>query len=155
MTTNPQTRFHRPDHNDMIPPAVTRSMLALALGALVLVGVARLTGQPVVGVPAPAPVVAERTIQLLADRTQPGMTVVDADTGAVLFQAENGGFLTAVHVALRHNRGRHGLSADLPVRLVAYDNGRLTLHDDLTGWSVETGDFGLDNRARFQGLLAD
>lgn len=155
MTTNPQTRFHHPDRNDMIPPAITRAMVALALGALVLVAVARFTGQPVVGVPAAAPAVQERTIQLLADRTQPGMTVVDAQTGAVLFQADNGGFLTAVHVALRHNRGRHGLSPDLPVRLVAYEGGRLTLHDDLTGWSVGTGDFGDMNRAAFERLLTD
>jgi putative photosynthetic complex assembly protein len=153
--SDPQTRFHHPDHNDMIPPAVTRAMVALALGALALVTVARVTGQPVVGLPPAAPAVQERTIQLLADRTQPGMTVVDADTGAVLFQAENGGFLTAVHVALRHNRGRHGLSPDLPVRLVEYENGRLTLHDDLTGWSVGTGDFGDMNRAAFERLLTD
>ena len=153
--SNPETRFHHPDRNDMIPPVIARAMLALALGALVLVTVARLTGQPVVGVPPASAVVQARTIQLLADRTQPGMTVVDAQTGAVLFQADNGGFLTAVHVALRHNRGRHGLSPDLPVRLVAHENGRLTVYDDLTGWSVETGSFGDMNRAAFERLLID
>jgi putative photosynthetic complex assembly protein len=150
----PQTRFRRPDHNDLIPPVLTRAMVALALASLAIVAFARLTDRPLVGVPEPAAVVQERRVQLLADRTVPGMRVLDADTGAVLFQADNGGFLTAVHTGLRHNRGRHGLSPDLPIRLVAYANGRLTAHDDLTGWSVELGAFGDANRAAFERLLS-
>jgi len=39
------------------------------------------------------------------------------------------------------------------VRLVAYDNGRLTLHDDRTGWSVELHAFGDANKAAFERLL--
>lgn len=150
----PQTRFRRPDHNDLIPPVLTRAMVALALAALALVAYARLTDRPLVGVPQAAEVVQERSIRLIADRG-PGMTVTDAATGAVLLQAENGGFITAVHTALRHNRGRHDLAADLPVRLVAYANGRLTLHDDLTGWSVEMGSFDNGSRAAFQRLMTD
>ncbi len=151
----PQTRFRRTDHNDIIPPAVTRAMIALALASLALVAVARLTDRPVVGVPQAAEAVQERTIRLIADRAVPGMTVIDEATGRVLYQTDNGGFLTAVHTGLRFNRSRHGLSPDAPIRLVAYANGRLTAHDDLTGWSVELGDFGDLNRAAFARLLQD
>lgn len=150
----PHTRFRRPDANDMIPPAVTRAMLALALVSLAMVAWARLSDRPLVGMPQAAEVVQEREIRLLADRG-PGMTVLDATTGAVLFQQENGGFITAVHTALRHNRARHDLATDLPLRLALYENGRLTAHDDLTGWSVELGSFGTDGRAAFARLLDD
>lgn len=150
----PHTRFRRPDANDMIPPAVTRAMLALAIVSLALVAWARLTDRPLVGQPQASAVVQERGIRLIADRG-PGMTVIDASTGTVLFQNENGGFITAVHTALRHNRARHELATDLPLRLALYENTRLTLHDDLTGWSVELGDFGSDGRAAFARLLSD
>jgi putative photosynthetic complex assembly protein len=150
----PHTRFRRPDRNDIIPPAVTRAMLALVLVSLTLVAYARLTDRPLVGQPAPSSVVEAREIRLFADRG-PGMRVTDAATGAVLFENANGGFITAVHTALRHNRARHDLATDLPVRLASYENGRLVLHDDLTGWAVELADFGSDGRAAFARLLAD
>lgn len=150
----PQNRFRRPDANDMIPPAITRAMMALALVSLALVAWARMSDRPLVGLPQAAAVVQERAIRLIADRG-PGMTVTDATTGTVLFHNENGGFITAVHTALRHNRARHGLATDLPLRLALYENARLTLHDDLTGWSVELGDFGADGRAAFARLLTD
>ena len=40
-----------------------------------------------------------------------------------------------------------------PVRLIAYANGRLTVLDPETGWSVELGDFGSDNKAAFERLM--
>lgn len=136
----------------MIPPVVIRAMLALVVVTLALVAFARLTDRPVVGVPAASEVVQAREIRLFGGRTD-GMRVTDAATGAVIFERENGGFITAVHAALRHNRARHRLSADLPVRLAEYANGRLTLHDDLTGWSVALADFGAGGRAQFAQLL--
>lgn len=150
----PQQRFHRPDANDMIPPAIIKGMIALALGALVMVAWARATDRPLVGIPQAAEVVSERTIRLVAERDLPGMLVQDAQ-GATILDLDNGGFITAVHAALRHNRARHGLTPDLPIRLVEYANGRLTAHDDLTGWSVELGSFGADSRAAFARLLTD
>lgn len=148
----PQDRFYRPDANDMIPIGIIRAMIALALGVLALVAWARLTDRPLVGVPPAAPVQQERVIRLLAERDQPGIVVTD-EAGAPILTLDNGGFLTAVHAALRHYRGRFGLPADLPIRLVRYANGRLTAHDDLTGWRVELGNFGLDNREAFARLL--
>jgi putative photosynthetic complex assembly protein len=41
----------------------------------------------------------------------------------------------------------------LPVRLVSFANGRLSLEDPETGWSVELYGFGSDNEAAFQRLL--
>jgi len=148
----PQDRFHRPDANDMIPPAIIKGMFALALGTLLMVAFAVWTDRPRVGLPEAAAVATERTIRLVAERDRPGMIVLDGQ-GRELLNLDNGGFITAVHAALRHYRARHGLAPDLPVRLVEYANGRLTLHDDLTGWSVELGSFGADSRAAFARLL--
>ena len=150
----PQDRFHRPDANDMIPAGIIRGMIALALGSLLLVGWARLTDRPLVGVPPESAVVEEREIRLLAERDQPGMTVTDAQ-GNVLLVLDNGGFLSAVHAGLRHHRARHGLSPDLPVRLVEYADGRLSVQDDLTGFRVDPASFGTDTRAAFARFLTD
>lgn len=148
----PQERLRHPDTNSMIPPAIIKAMIALALGSLLMVAWARLTDRPLVGVPLAAAVEQERTIRLIGHRDQPGMIVADA-AGNPILTLDNGGFITAVHAALRHNRARHGLAPDLPIRLALYANGRLTAHDDLTGWSVELGSFGLDSRAAFARIL--
>jgi putative photosynthetic complex assembly protein len=42
----------------------------------------------------------------------------------------------------------------LPVRIVEYANGRLTVVDDHTGWSAELGAFGSDNKAAFERLMS-
>jgi putative photosynthetic complex assembly protein len=42
---------------------------------------------------------------------------------------------------------------DAPVTLARHENGRLTLTDPATGWSVELTAFGSDNEAAFAALL--
>ncbi|MEO0829556.1 MAG: photosynthetic complex assembly protein PuhC, partial [Pseudomonadota bacterium] len=46
-----------------------------------------------------------------------------------------------------------GVSADLPVRLVEHETGRLALYDPETGWDVSLSNFGQSNRAAFAKLL--
>ena len=147
----PETRFRRPDANDMIPPAIIRAMIGLALATLVMVAWARLTDRPPVGVPPAAEAVRERTVMLIGGGAQ-AVTVLD-ETGAVLADMAHGGFVTVIQNGLQRARKVHGVAPDLPVRIVEYANGRLTIHDDITGWSVELGAFGADNRAAFERLM--
>lgn len=144
-------KLRHQDANDMIPPVLIRGMLALVVISLALVAWARLSGVPVVAVPPPAAVVQERTIALIGGGAQ-AVTVLD-ETGAVLADMAHGGFVTVIQNGLQRERLRHSLPADLPVRVVEYANGRLTVHDDHTGWSVELGNFGADNRAAFERLM--
>lgn len=145
------TRFHRPDSNDMIPRPVVMAMIGLALTSLVLVAWARVTDRPLAAMPPAAEVVRERTIILVGGGAQ-AVTVLDAD-GALLADMDHGGFVTVIQNGLQRNRLVHGVDAELPVRVVEYANGRLTVHDDITGWRVELGNFGADNRAAFERLM--
>ena len=75
--------------------------------------------------------------------------------GQVVADLAHGGFVTVVQNALGYERAKHGIPADRPVRLVAYENGRLAIHDPETGWSAELGNFGDANRAAFERLMQD
>ncbi len=47
----------------------------------------------------------------------------------------------------------HRVGEDAPVTLARHQNGRLTITDPATGWSVELTAFGSDNEAAFAALL--
>ena len=147
----------RPVERELIPPVVLRAMLVLVLSALFIAGYARLTDRPLEALPASetgAAIVAERSILIDADGTTGAARVLGPD-GSVLAQLDpsQGGFVAGVHRALSFERARRGVDAALPVRLVLYEGGQLSLRDDATGWRAELIGFGADNAAVFARLL--
>lgn len=151
--THPATGH--PGDKEKIPRALVRGAGALMLLSLLLVGYARLTDRPLEAKPAEGPVAQERVIHLYGDVT--GAVRVLDQYGSVISDLgpENGGFISGVGRSLARERGKSGLSLDAPVRLVRYEDGRLALHDDLSGWRVELMGFGRDNAAAFAALLQD
>jgi putative photosynthetic complex assembly protein len=147
-----QTQTRAPAAPDMIPKPLLLAMLALVLASLAVVGFAVLTGREPVGVPKPAAIVAERSIILQGGGAQ-AVTVLDAD-GSLLMDLPHGGFITVIQNGLERARLSAGVDKKLPVRVVEYANGRLTVLDDHTGWSAELGAFGSDNRAAFEQLMS-
>ncbi|MFN3972704.1 MAG: photosynthetic complex assembly protein PuhC [Gemmobacter sp.] len=143
----------KPRAPEAIPKPLLRAMLALALVSLALVSFAVITDRPKVGVPAPAEVVAERTIRLIGGGAQ-AVQVADVD-GRILLDLPHGGFVTVVQNALETNRRRHGIDPTLPVRIVRYANGRLAVEDTILTWGVELYAFGGDNKASFEKLMTD
>lgn len=136
---------------DMIPKPLLRAMLGLVLASLAVVSFAVVTGRPHVGVPKDAAIVAERDIILQGGGAQ-AVTVLDAD-GTLLMDLPHGGFITVIQNANERARLTAGVDKMLPLRIVEYGNGRLTVLDDYTGWSAELGAFGSDNRAAFERLM--
>ncbi len=136
---------------EMIPAALLRGMMALVLVTLALTAYASLTGRVPSGQPEISAVLREKTLILQGGGAQ-AVTVLSAD-GTVLLDLPHGGFVTVVQNALETQRHRHNIDPLLPVRLVSYANGRLTLEDPQTGWSVELYGFGSDNKASFERLL--
>ena len=84
-----------------------------------------------------------------------GAARVLAEDGTVIaeFSSDKGGFVAGIHRVLDRVRGQRGLPNDLPVRLVAWEDGRLSLIDDATGWRSELTGFGADNLATFARLM--
>ena len=140
------------DSPDMIPKPLLWAMLVLVLSSLALVSFAVYTGRAHVGVPKAAAIVAERDIILKGGGAQ-AVTVLDTN-GAVLMDLPHGGFITVIQNAMERARFTDGVDKMLPIRIVKYENGRLTALDDYTGWSAELGAFGSDNRAAFERLMS-
>jgi len=143
--------LRRSDANDMIPTGLIRAMFGLAAAALALVTYAVATERPLVAVPPDAAVTAEYRIVLVGGGAQ-AVTVLDTE-GRLVDAMDHGGFVTVIQNGLQHERRKNGLSPELPLRIVAFANGRLSAIDDHTGFRVELGAFGGDNRAAFERLL--
>ena len=137
---------------EMIPRPLLLGMLALVLASLIVVSFSVLTGRPHVGAPQAAAIVKERSIILKGGGAQ-AVTVLDV-TGKPLMDLPHGGFITVIQNGMERARYTAGVDKLLPVRIVEYANGRLTAVDDYTGWSVELGAFGSDNRAAFERLMS-
>lgn len=144
--------FRVPADQDMIPTKVVVAMFSMTLLALALVAWAKLTGQPVVAVPPVADVVASRSLILKGGDAQ-AVKVYTPD-GRLLADLPHGGFITVIQNGLQRERLKYRIPADAPINIVTYANGRLVAEDPLTGWDVELGIFGADNRAAFERLLA-
>lgn len=151
MPAHPNPTMRSSDPN-MIPAILLKAMLLLVLASLAVVVFSVVTGQDRAGVPKPAEIIAQRTIILQGGGAQ-AVTVLD-ETGKVLMDLPHGGFITVIQNANERARRVKGVDKLLPLRIVEYANGRLTAHDDYTGWSAELGAFGGDNRAAFERLMA-
>ena len=81
------------------------------------------------------------------------VTVLD-ENRALLMDLPHGGFITVIQNGVQRARLTARVDQSLPVRIVEYANGRLTVVDDHTGWSAELGAFGSDNKAAFERLMS-
>jgi putative photosynthetic complex assembly protein len=136
---------------ETIPKGLLIMMFALAMSALAITTFAVVTGRPTVGRPAEAAVTASRGI-VLEGHGAKAVTVRDP-SGEIIADLSHGGFVAVVQNGLERARMVKGVTGNPPVDLVAYANGRLAVIDPATGWSVELGIFGADNRAAFARLL--
>ncbi|MEM0936402.1 MAG: photosynthetic complex assembly protein PuhC [Pseudomonadota bacterium] len=139
---------------EMIPTVLVKAMFMLALTSLLLVTYAVLTDRPLTGVPQAAPEIASRVIIL--DGDSKGAVTVTDENGVVLADhgADTAGFLSVVWRSMNRTRMLAGVPETDPLRLVEFENGRLAIFDAQTGWSIELGSFGKDNRATFAALLS-
>lgn len=154
MTHSPEPfspAFKREDKNDMIPVGLVRAMFALAVLTLALVTMAALSGRTPAAIPDNGAAVQEWQLRLVAGDAQ-AVTVQAAD-GTHIDRLDHGGFVTVVQNGLQTARRRHGIDPALPLRIVAFENGRLSAIDDHTNYRVELDVFGADNKAAFERLL--
>lgn len=144
---------------EMIPVLLLRALLVLVICALIIVAYARLTDRPLEAMPAlegsEISVVKERTL-IITGEMSGAARVLDA-TGTVIADLDQteGGFVAGMYRVLKRTREQQGLAAELPVRLVLFENGQLSLRDDHTGWRAELIGFGAQNAATFAAMLEE
>lgn len=136
-----------------IPAFILRSAGAMVVAVVVLVAFVRLTGIGAATVPEP-PVVEQRDLRFL-DRSDGSIDVVDASSEALVRTIAPGsnGFLRGTMRGLARERRRSGIGDDVPFRLVAHADGRMTLSDPATGRKVDLGSFGPTNAGVFAELM--
>ncbi|MEM8823519.1 MAG: photosynthetic complex assembly protein PuhC [Pseudomonadota bacterium] len=142
---------------EMVPTLLLRAMGVMVLCALFIVAYARLTDRPLAAMPAmegEVGVVTERAIFLDADGVSGAARVLDQNGSVIAtFDPSQGGFVAGVQRVLRFEREKRGLGMEIPVRLVLFENGQLSLRDDATGWRAELIGFGAKNADTFAKLL--
>lgn len=153
----PEARLRARDR-EMVPTVLLRALGVLVVCALFITGYAVATDRPLEAMPVmegeDVPVLRERAIFIDADGSTGAARVLDA-TGSVIADLDptQGGFVAGVHRVLVFEREKRGLGMDMPVRLVLFENGQLSLRDDATGWRAELVGFGAKNANVFASLL--
>lgn len=101
-----------------------------------------------------ARVINARTLRFF-DEADGTVRVEDGASGEVLgrFGQGEGGFIRASVRSLVHQRKIRGEGPAVAFELTEWDNGDLTLHDPVTGESIEAAAFGQPNRAVFAAML--
>lgn len=146
---------HKREDRERIPRALLVAMLVLVLASLAIASFARLTDQPLVATPEPAAVVTDQQIRIFGSMS--GAAKVLSMEGELIadLTPDKGGFIAGVWRALARERAKVDVAPTEPVHIIAYENGRLELYDEFSGWRVELIGFGVDNAAAFQRLLRE
>lgn len=143
-------RAMRRRDRELIPRRLVIAMFSLAAASLMIVSYAVLSDRAHVGRPAAAPVVAEATFTLAGEGPA---VLATAPDGTVLLDTEKGAFISVVRDGLERARLKARVAGNPPVTLARHENGRLSLSDPATGWSVELTSFGRANLALWDPLL--
>ncbi len=150
---SPEDRLRQRD-KEMIPAVLLRAMFALVLASLAIVTYARINDVPLAATPPQGmAILKERPIILYGDMSG-SARVLDLN-GSVIADLDptKGGFIAGIWRVLQRERTKNRVALDAPVRLVLWEDGRLSILDDTTGWRAELTGFGADNLAAFQRLL--
>jgi putative photosynthetic complex assembly protein len=144
----------RSDQVETVPRVILRAIGALVVLSVVLVAWARLSGMEPAASPPDRAVRAEASIVIEAEGLA-RVTVLNAETGAIVAELSEteGGFIAGVQRAYARQRMLAGLPEDAPVRLVRWEDDRMSLIDPATGWRAELHGFGRDNTEAFARLL--
>ena len=138
---------------EMVPRVLVFAMFGLMAASLAIVAFARITDQPLRGVPQASAVVQETAITLEGTRND-GVRVLDATGAEIAMSQENrAGFIDVIWVAIKRTRKLEGVTANTPLRLVRRENGHVAIIDPATDWSIELIGYGADNVAAFARLL--
>ena len=129
--------------------------ISLVLTASVTLGFVERSAVPEVArAKAGAEVINARTLRFF-DEPDGTVRVEDGATAEVLgrFGQGEGGFIRASVRSLVHQRRIRGEGAAVAFELTEWNNGDLTLHDPVTGESIEASAFGQPNRVVFADML--
>ena len=145
-----EARRMRARDREMIPTRLVQAMFGMAFGVLILTAAWVWTGQGTTGRPAPATAMATHSLTIEGQGT--AIRVTD-DTGRVVLDTDQGGFVSVVNDGLERARLVARVAGNPPVEIVEWDDGRITMTDPASGWKTELGSFGPGNLAVWRELV--
>ena len=138
---------------DIIPKRFLQALGLVVITVLLSVFIFRILGLPLVGVPPKSNVVQEISLDFV-ERNRFDVLVLDK-YGKVLADSTDGnsGFLGVVYNAVKRERIKKRVVSTDALRLVKYENGRITVIDDATNLEVQVNSFGQKNLEVFGSLF--
>tara|TARA_X000001036_G_C20593092_1_gene771660 strand:- start:331 stop:780 length:450 start_codon:yes stop_codon:yes gene_type:complete len=145
-----QTSLHE---KEIIPIRLIQAVGALLLVTLLMVGYAKLSNIPLIGKPKEASVVNEITLKFIKQGN--GSVSIYNDKGQEIINSRTGpyGFIVVVYNGFMSERKKKKINTNDPLKLVQYDDGRLTILDVSSSWDMHLNSFGAMNAEVFKNLM--
>ena len=145
-----QTSLHE---KEVIPIRLIQAVGALLLVTLLMVGYAKLSNMPLIGTPKEASVVNEITLKFIKQGN--GSVSIYNDKGQEIINSRTGpyGFIVVVYNGFMSERKKKKINTNDPLKLVQYDDGRLTILDVSSSWDMHLNSFGAMNAEVFKNLM--
>ena len=145
-----QTSLHE---KEVIPIRLIQAVGALLLVTLLMVGYAKLSNMPLIGKPKDVAVVNETTLEFV--KQENGSVSIYDNKGQEIINSRAGpyGFIVVVYNGFMSERKKKKIDTNDSLKLVQYEDGRLTIFDDSSSWDMHLNSFGAMNAAVFKKLM--
>ena len=145
-----ETSLHE---KEVIPIRLVQAVGALLLVTLLMVGYAKLSNMPLIGTPKEASVVNEITLEFVKQGN--GSVSIYDNKGQEIINSRSGpyGFIVVVYNGFMSERKKKKINTNDPLKLVQYDDGRLTILDVSSSWDMHLNSFGAMNAEVFKNLM--
>ena len=144
------TRIHE---KEVIPIRLVQAVGALLLVTLLMVGYAKLSNMPLIGTPKEGSIVNEITLEFVKQGN--GSVSIYDNKGQEIINSRSGpyGFIVVVYNGFMSERKKKKINTNDPLKLVQYEDGRLTIVDDSSSWDMHLNSFGAMNAEVFKKLM--
>ena len=138
---------------EVIPIRLVQAVGALLLVTLLMVGYARLSDMPLIGTPNQVPVVSETSLEFIKQKN--GSVSIFNKNGQEVINSRAGpyGFIVVVYNGFMSERKKKKIDINNPLKLIQYEDGRLTIVDESSSWDMHLNSFGSMNAAVFKELI--
>ena len=108
---------------------------------------------PLIGTPKQAPVVSQTTLEFV--KKENGSVSIYNNKGEEIINSRGGpyGFIVVVYNGFMSERKKKKIETNNPLKLVHYEDGRLTIIDEVSSWDMHLNSFGAMNASVFKKLI--
>ena len=140
---------------DVMPKTFLRAVVFLLLLVLIFVFTFRWMEFPLAGVAPESKIVREMSLKFVERNRFDVIGLDKYDNTLVESTDGKNGFIGVVFNAIKRERIKKRIEGDNVLRMVQYENGRIAIIDDWTGFKVQVNNFGQRNLEVFSFLFVN